>query len=82
MSRVSIVEGEEPEDMISEAIDLLGGIDKFVKTRDVVFIKPNVCGGVVGNRGSYTSPEVITALLELIKKKSSRIIVGEVNSEM
>jgi uncharacterized protein (DUF362 family) len=82
MSRVSIVEGEEPEDMVSEAIDLLGGIDKFIKTGDVVFIKPNVCGGVVGKRGSYTSPEVISALIELIKKKSSRIIVGEADSEM
>lgn len=82
MSRVSIVEGEEPEDMVSEAIDLLGGIDKFIRFGDVVFIKPNVCGGVVGNRGSYTSPEVISALIELIKKKSSRIIVGEADSEM
>jgi uncharacterized protein (DUF362 family) len=82
MSRVSIVEGEEPEDMVSEAIDLLGGIDKFIKSGDVVFIKPNVCGGVVGKRGSYTSPEVISALIELIKKKSSRIIVGEADSEM
>ena len=82
MSRVSIVEGEEPEDMVSEAIDLLGGIDKFIRFGDVVFIKPNVCGGVVGKRGSYTSPEVITALIELIKKKSSRIIVGEADSEM
>ena len=82
MSRVSIVEGEEPEDMVSEAIDLLGGIDKFIRFGDVVFIKPNVCGGVVGKRGSYTSPEVISALIELIKKKSSRIIVGEADSEM
>ncbi|RCV64128.1 hypothetical protein C5S53_10455 [Methanophagales archaeon] len=82
MSIVSIVEGEKPENMVSEAIDLLGGIDKFIKSGDVVFIKPNVCGGVVGKRGSYTSPEVIAALIELIKKKSSRIIVGEADSEM
>ncbi len=82
MNRVSIVEGEEPEDMVSEAIYLLGAIDKFIKSGDVVFIKPNVCGGVVGKRGSYTSPEVIAGLIELIKKKSSRIIVGEADSEM
>lgn len=82
MSGVSIVEGEKPEDMVSEAIYLLGGIDKFIKSGDVVFIKPNVCGGVAGKRGSYTCPEVISALIELIKKKSSRIIVGEADSEM
>ena len=79
---VSIVEGEEPENMVSEAIDLLGGIDKFIKSGDVVFIKPNVCGGVVGKSGSYTSPEVIAALIELIKEKSSRVIIGEADSEM
>ena len=82
MSMVSIVEGEEPENMVSEAIDLLGGIDKFIKSGDVVFIKPNVCGGVVGKSGSYTSPEVIAALIELIKEKSSRVIIGEADSEM
>ena len=82
MSMVSIVEGEEPENMVFEAIELLGGIDKFIKSGDVVFIKPNVCGGVVGRRGTYTSPEVITALIELIKEKSSRVIVGEADSEM
>jgi len=82
MSTVSIVEGEEPENMVSEAIELLGGIDKFIKYGDVVLIKPNVCGGVVGKRGSYTSPEVISALIELMKEKSSRIIVGEADSEM
>jgi len=79
---VSIVEGEEPGNMVSEALELLGGIDRFIKSGDVVLIKPNVCGGVIGKRGSYTSPEVISALIELLKKKSSRIIVGEANSEM
>lgn len=82
MSMVSIVEGEDPENMVSEAIDLLGGIDKFIKSGDVVFIKPNVCGGVAGRSGTYTSPEVIAALIELIKEKSNRIIVGEAESEM
>jgi uncharacterized protein (DUF362 family) len=82
MSAVSIVEGEEPEDMVSEAMELLGGIDKFIRFGDVVFIKPNVCGGVIGKRGSYTSSEVIVALIELIKDQSSRIIVGEADSEM
>lgn len=82
MSRVSIVEGKEPKDMVFEAIELLGGIDNFIKSGDVVFIKPNVCGGVVGKRGSHTSPEVIMALIELIKDKSTRIIVGEAESEM
>lgn len=79
---VSIVEGEEPENMVSEALELLGGIDRFIKSGDVVFIKPNVCGGVIGKKGSYTSPEVISALIELLKGKPSRIIVGEGDSEM
>ena len=82
MNMVSIVEGEEPENMVSEALELLGGIDRFIKSGDVVFIKPNVCGGVIGKKGSYTSPEVISALIELLKGKSSRIIVGEGDSEM
>ncbi len=30
MNMVSIVEGEEPENMVSEALELLGGIDDMM----------------------------------------------------
>jgi uncharacterized protein (DUF362 family) len=79
---VSIVKGEDPEAMVSEAINLLGGIDRFVRRDDVVFIKPNVCGGVAGKRGSYTDPKVISTLIKLTKDRASRVIVGEADSEM
>ena len=79
---VSIVKGKNPKAMVSKAIELLGGIDRFVKSGDVVFIKPNVCGGVPGKIGSYTNPEIISALIELFKARASRVIVGEADSCM
>ncbi len=82
MNVVSIVSGKNTKDMLFESIDLLGGIKKFVKSGDTVLIKPNVCGGIPGKKGSYTSPEIISALIEIMKNKPSKIIIGESDSEM
>jgi len=41
VSRVSIVKTKEPKVGVPKAIELLGGIETFVKRGDKVFIKPN-----------------------------------------
>jgi uncharacterized protein (DUF362 family) len=79
---VSAVKGENPELMVNEAIDLLGGIARFIDSGDIVLIKPNVCGGVPGKIGTFTAPQVIAAIIKLVAKKASRVIVGEADSCM
>ena len=74
-SVVSIVRGEEPEKMVREALDLLGGIKTIVSGHDAL-IKPNL--GVWStyaenipqwlNRSCTTKPEVIVALIKELKK--------------
>ncbi len=74
-SVVSIVRGEEPEKMVREALDLLGGIKTIVSGHDAL-IKPNL--GVWStsaenipkwlNRSFTTKPEIIVALIKELKK--------------
>jgi len=61
---VSAVKGESPELMVDEAINLIGGIARFIDSGDVVLIKPNVCGGVPSKVGTFTAPEVVSAVKE------------------
>jgi len=82
MPVVSIVRGEEASKIVPEAIDLMGGIDRFFNSQDFVFIKPNVCGGVPGKVGTFTSIEVISAIVSLLKGRVGRIAVGEADSSM
>lgn len=41
MSRVYIAKGMTPENNMKKAIELIGGIDKFIDRNDVVILKPN-----------------------------------------
>jgi uncharacterized protein (DUF362 family)/putative sterol carrier protein len=78
MPTVSIVKEKDPEIAVEKAINLLGGINKFINKGETVFIHPNWCGGVPNKQGSYTSPKVLTALIKLIDScNPAKIIVGE-----
>lgn len=79
---VSIVQGKDASKMVKEAIELLGGVDRLFTSNDFVFIKPNVCGGVPGKIGTFTSVNVVSSIVFLLKGKVRRIVVGEADSSM
>jgi uncharacterized protein (DUF362 family) len=79
---VSIVQGKDASKMVKEAIELLGGVDRFFTSNDFVLIKPNVCGGVPGKIGTFTSVKVVSSIASLLKGKVRRIVVGEADSSM
>jgi len=77
-SVVSIVKGTDVEALVQQAIDLVGGIGSIVKPGATVVIKPNA--GHVGIPGSSvnTTPEVVTAVINAVKKaKPGTIILAE-----
>ncbi len=64
--------------LVKEAIDLLGGIKRFVKAGDTVLIKPNLTVFYSAEEGCTTDPLVVGALIMLAKEAgASRVIVGE-----
>ncbi|MCK5587747.1 MAG: DUF362 domain-containing protein [Candidatus Lokiarchaeota archaeon] len=78
MPIASIIKEKDPEIAVEKAINLLGGISRFVNNGETVFIHPNWCGGVPNKQGSYTDPKVLTTLIKLIDScNPSKIIVGE-----
>jgi len=80
MSIVSIVEGTDPEVMVKEAIELIGGLDSYVKQGQRIFVKPNVCGGIAGKTGSITNPRVLESMIRLLRKMDTSVSVGEADS--
>lgn len=64
--------------LVREAIDLLGGIGKFVRPANTVLIKPNQTVFYSAEEGCTTDPLVVGALIILAKEAgASRVIVGE-----
>jgi len=80
LSIVSIVKRNDPEKMIYEAIEHIGGLNHYVKKGQKVFIKPNVCGGIAGKPGSITNTEVLASMISLLRKKDIAVSVGEADS--
>jgi len=59
------------------AVDLLGGITAFVKPRSKVLVKPNILLAIEPERGVDTHPEVVRAVLKILKGINCRIYLGD-----
>jgi len=63
---MAIVRGENVEAMVAQAIDALGGIQRFVQPGYDVIVKPNICNANHGPEyASTTHPLVVAALVRL-----------------
>jgi len=82
LSVVSIIKGNNPEVMVREAVELLGGLNSYVKQGQRVFIKPNVCGGVPGKPGSFTNVGVVASIIQILREMDAKVSVGEADSCM
>ena len=74
--QVSVVKEEDAFAGVREALDLLGGMEKFVDRGDEVLIKPN---NIISRyvRGTVTSAEVVAAIALLVKEAGGRPFIGE-----
>jgi uncharacterized protein (DUF362 family) len=62
---ISIVKGSDRIKTVDKAIDLLGGIERFVKPGETVVIKPNVAFASSPMLGATTNPELIAEVVRL-----------------
>ena len=71
-SIVSIVKGTNASIMVEEALNHLGGIKALIKEGSTVVVKPN--GGHLGPAESSvcTSPAVVKAVIEIIRKANPK----------
>lgn len=81
-SQVSIVRcadyrQSEVEGALKIAVELLGGIEKFIKPNSRVLIKPNLLSARSPDEGVDTHPEVVRAAARLIKTVTPHVYVGD-----
>lgn len=62
---LSIVKGNDRSATVNKAIDLLGGIERFIKHGDTVLLKPNVAFATPAMLGATVNPDLITAVVKL-----------------
>ena len=67
-SALGIARGENYKAMLRMAITAIGGIEHYIKKGDIVLIKPNVAFDRAPKLGATTNPEVLSALIQVIRE--------------
>ena len=82
MSKVSIVRCENYDsqrvfEAVKRAVDLVGGIEHYVRPGSDVLIKPNLLSARLPEEGVDTHPEVIRAVVRLVKGINANPRIGD-----
>lgn len=81
-SKVSIVKCKSyntalVSDAVKRSIELIGGITAFIKPNSKVLIKPNLLMAKPPECGITTHPEVVRAVVRILKSISCRVVIGD-----
>lgn len=78
-SVLAVSVGDDPYYITRKAMELLGGMDKFIKRGDIVAIKPNIGWDRLEEQAANTNPMVVKAMVELcIEAGAKEVRVGDV----
>ncbi len=72
---MSVVKGSDRVKTVNKAIELLGGISRFVKNGEVVAIKPNVAFASPPMLGATANPELIAEVVRLCYKAGAKKVI-------
>lgn len=73
---LAAIMGDSPKAMVNKAIEVLGGIEQFVKPGQKIVIKPNIGWAKTPEMAANTNPEVIGELVKLCKEAgASEVLV-------
>ena len=76
---VGVVHGRDPEKMVREAVDLIGGIERLDVLGKSVLIKPNIVSGVLSP--ATTNPRVVRAVAKILYEAGARqVLVGDMSA--
>lgn len=62
---------------VKRSVDELGGISKFVKPGEKILIKPNLLSAREPEKAVTTHPEVLKAIIKLVKSAGGKPLVGD-----
>ncbi|MBN1383453.1 MAG: DUF362 domain-containing protein [Elusimicrobia bacterium] len=68
---------QNAEASIKEAIRLIGGTEKFFKSGQRILIKPNILSAKTPDKAVTTHPEVVRAIIRIVKNAGAIPAVGE-----
>ncbi|MCM8789887.1 MAG: DUF362 domain-containing protein, partial [Candidatus Omnitrophica bacterium] len=62
---------------VRKSVELLGGIERFIKPASKVLIKPNLLMAKEPESGIITHPEVVRAVIRILKSINCKVFLGD-----
>ncbi len=62
---------------VKRAVDLCGGIGAFAAPGNTVLVKPNLLQGLAPDRCVTTHPEVLRAVIQLLREHGCRVVIAD-----
>ena len=67
----------EVERAVERAVELVGGMERFVKKGERILLKPNLLSAKPSEKAVTTHPEVVRALIGLVRQAGATPVVGD-----
>lgn len=72
---IVVVKNASPAQLVRKAVEQLGGIERFVKKGDQVFLKPNIAWDRMPEQAATTNPEAVAEIVKLCKKAGAKRVL-------
>ncbi|GMR05216.1 MAG: DUF362 domain-containing protein [Thermodesulfobacteriota bacterium] len=77
ITRCSTYGAHEVERAVGKAVELAGGMEKFVKRGERILLKPNLLSAKPSEKAVTTHPSVVHALIALVRRAGATPVVGD-----
>lgn len=76
----AIARDGEPRALVRQALENLGGIERFISPGDIVTVKPNIAWDRTPEQAANTNPELVAEVVRLCRQAGAkRVIVTDVS---
>lgn len=73
---VAVVKAERAAD-VAKAVELMGGMGRFVSPGEKVLVKPNICAGKPSGTGTVTDPDLVAEVCRMAAEAGGEVTVAE-----
>ncbi|MCB4792440.1 MAG: DUF362 domain-containing protein [Elusimicrobia bacterium] len=70
-------DSNEVSQSVTRAVELIGGINNFIKPGEKILVKPNLLSARLPERAVTTHPEVVRAILRLVRNAGAIPLLGD-----
>lgn len=80
LPEMAVIQGDDPERLIRQAIEELGGIRRFVSRADIVLVKPNIGWDRTPEQAANTNPLIVAEIVrQCWNAGAKKVIVTDVS---